>query len=63
MRKVSSISHAPEVSPGWFEETWLEWDTNFSLEDVHPVWRSAHERLAVQPLHQLTPGLWRLHLR
>ena len=36
-QKLQNTLHRDEIVPNWFEEVWLKWDTDHSLEDLHPT--------------------------
>jgi hypothetical protein len=60
-RKIDTFTHKLDVVPGWYENVWLGWDANRSMEDVHPCWPAAYKRIVEQPRAAMPPALRRLH--
>ncbi len=51
LRKITTWGHTNEVIPGWYENTWLGWDSNPLLRDLHPTHPTAYgfaERIPMQ---------------
>lgn len=35
--KINYSAHAHEMYPDWYQQVWLQWDSNRNLQDLHPV--------------------------
>jgi hypothetical protein len=57
LRKISTFGHAKDVVPGWYENVWLKWDDDPSLQNLNPCWPAAYERIIEQPYEALPPAL------
>lgn len=44
LRKIRSFSHRDDLVPNWYENVWLRWDDNHSLEDLHPMHPAEYKR-------------------
>jgi len=58
-KKLSSFSHAHEVLEGWYENTWLKWDENKEMTNLHPTHPACYARAIEQPRELLPPILRR----
>ncbi|CAM9158120.1 unnamed protein product [Chrysoparadoxa australica] len=63
LKKVTSFAHAREVQEDWFQRSWVGWDRNNTLTDLHPTHPPAYAAVTSHPLHRMTPELRRLHFR
>ncbi len=43
-RKIHSISAAPLIRTEWFEKVWKAWDSDHTLENLHPVAPDTYKR-------------------
>lgn len=57
LRKITTFSHAHEMIPGWFENVWKRWDSDPSMEDIHPCWPSAYKRAVKVQVESLPSAL------
>ena len=60
--KLQSFAHADDVRSQWVDTVWRAWDSNTSLEDLHPTHPAAFKRTIRQALYELPPALRRLAL-
>lgn len=44
LRKIRSFSHRDDLVPNWFENVWLRWDEDHSLENLHPTHPEEYKR-------------------
>ncbi len=60
-RKITTFSHAGEIIPGWYEDVWLRWDADPSIENLNPCWPRLFARVVEQPPDAQPPVLrrWR----
>lgn len=42
--KITTFAHAPEVIPGWYENVWLKWNADKTMENLHPTHPTAYKR-------------------
>ena len=54
--KLTSFAHARDVRENWLDDVWHAWDSNRSLEDLHPTHPSAFKRTVLQELHEMPPA-------
>ncbi len=43
-QKLQSTLHRNELVPSWFENVWLRWDEDHSLENLHPMHPAEYKR-------------------
>ena len=55
--KIRLSGHAAEFIPGWFENVWKAWDTNRSLENLHPTFPEIFKRAVYDPDRELNETL------
>lgn len=60
LRKIRSFSHRSELVPNWFENVWLRWDEDHSIENLHPVHPPEYRRAIPADLDSL-PEVMRDH--
>jgi GT2 family glycosyltransferase len=48
-RKITTFSHAGQIVPEWYDNVWRRWDTDRTIENVHPCWPAAFRRIVEQP--------------
>ena len=54
--KLTSFAHARDVRENWLDDVWHAWDSNRSMEDLHPTHPAAFKRTVVQELHEMPPA-------
>ncbi len=59
LRKISTFSHAHEIRPDWYQNVWLRWDADHTLQNIHPCYPEAY-RCAVPQPEQLQPQVFKL---
>lgn len=45
LRKINNFEHRVEMVPNWYEEKWLGWKKDNSIEDLHPVTPTGFKRI------------------
>ena len=60
LNKIKSFSHRDELVPNWFENVWLRWDEDHSLENLHPTHPVEYKRAIPVDLASL-PEVMRDH--
>lgn len=58
--KINSFSHRDELVPNWYENIWLCWDEDHSLENLHPMHPEEYKRAVPVDLESL-PETMRAH--
>ena len=59
-RKLAFSSHRDDLVPNWYENVWLKWDEDHSLENLHPMHPAEYKRaIPVDP--EMLPEVIREH--
>ena len=59
-QKLAYTSHRDDLVPNWYENVWLKWDEDHSLENLHPMHPAEYKRAIPVELDSL-PEVMRDH--
>ena len=57
-KKIENFSHANEIVSGWFEKMWLAWDSDPSMENLHPTHPICYKRAVFEDKKNLPEVMW-----